>query len=399
MHRTIKNPRVTGWRPSAGIQKQVSKVYQKNSSVATPSVPSSETIVHALGLDTVQAFIPGLRLIRNSIKSESGVWQALQQYAGARVVAHCSHGAHGKRWSTASRSELKRVLATVARQLAKQVTGGCSYKWLLNQILEHSATRIDVAWDVCAEMQEITVTAPESQYGKMREIQFATGPTRYWGDRGGYYTNRSTGERIYTRASAREMRVYDKRQEMKDVHGVEIGRECTRIEQQLNGSRAIETALGVRTLGELLALPAHELNLRLGVLMANLNVSVRGETLSPLSPYQRREIEKRDGLSKRLRRAEKQAKRATGHKGVTGDGNPTGENAGKSQTGTEKEKDCATHCFRARSRRVLSPEWERERPTFPTYAVPPDPLARFKLAYPNRNRRKFDPIDAEKSIE
>ena len=369
MSRAKKNLSVTGCQPSGEIEIKVIKMYQNPAQESTPkSVPHNKT-KSSTGMDTIRIWIPGLHLIRDRAYGETGAWFAWQCRQGVDILMHSSHGAKGDRWRTAPLGVVKSLAKAVARELAEHVVGGCTPTWLMLQIISGSITRTDPDWDVKAKWADVSVTAPETQYGKMRDWYCPrTGATtHYWGTRARKYRNKETGEEVRIEPSAREMRVYDKRAQMLDSRKIDIGEEWTRIEIQLNGNRAVRQALGFGTLGEMFQLTEQEFQTRIKLLFAGLSVKVEGEGLSPLTSCQRKKIEKRPELARRLHRAERQAKKYVGYKGRSG-------KAEKSLAVTEKSECLVSLCFRSGSRRkvpfTLTPEWERVDPawTLPQWA-------------------------------
>ena len=266
-----------------------------------------------LGIDTTSVFLHGVRLStkKKTVAGSCDLWHAVKNKKGIAVFMQCSHGPAGREWKPASRRTTRAVIQKTARELSKYVVGGTSVAYIEHRLRTGNLTRMDGTTDIeDATMHRITVVAPKEKYGPMRDVQYRNGPTQYWGKRGGYmkdpggeYIIDENGKQIYERPSAKQVRVYDKRRQMLDTYGIDIGKEVTRIEIQLNGNRAIRQNLGFGTLDEYLNSTDEELRLR--VLFDELTVAVDGQCVDPLTPEQRRQANGNPSLAKKLRRNER----------------------------------------------------------------------------------------------
>lgn len=309
MERQKKIPRI--WAPTLrGIQTGVSQLYEFLREKTT-------SFSALLGIDTTTVFLHGARLAPKAyiVKRGNGLWQAVRDRRGTSVTMQTSHGASGQEWEPASQETAEAVLQAVSQELAQYVVGGMSPKYVYDRLLTANITRLDNTQDIDnATLARANIVAPKSRYGEMRDKRYRNGRTHYWGRRGGYmkdvdgeYVLDEQGKRVYQRPPAKQIRAYDKRRQMLDSRGIDIGKDVLRIEIQLNGNRAIRQNLGFGTLGEYLACTDAEL--RIGTLFDELNVAVDGEKVDPLNPRQRENAEKNPRLAKRLKKNRKRRER------------------------------------------------------------------------------------------
>lgn len=264
-----------------------------------------------MGVDTLKVHIPGMHLIRPVIKSESGLWQGRNLRSGLQITVHVSHGATGKTWAAADLVKLHAAIRQVARESANFVCGG-SYEFMFRQILGGSIAVLDLTMDLSAALSETAVVAPNTSFPDMRWKEFPSKdgvnpPSRtcYWGHES--YTGQ---DGAYHPATARELKLYNKTHQMKDVRDTDIEREITRLEMTLNRNDTVSRHMGVATVADLLNLRAREFKLRIATCFEELQIVVRGEGVKPLTHRQKKEIRARGGIMERkLRRFENRTKR------------------------------------------------------------------------------------------
>lgn len=269
-----------------------------------------------LGIDTTSVFLHGIRLAPRTriVKGGNGLWHAVKSLRGVSVIMQMSHGAGRKQWKPANRRTAKAVVRETAKELTKYVVGGVAVAFIEHRLKNAFVTQIDTTEDVGASMNLLSVVAPKEKYGVMRVKRFhgthGTGVTHYWGRRAGYmkdpggeFVLDENEKKVYQRASAKQIRVYDKRKQMLDEKGIDIGEECTRIEITLTGTRTIRQNLGFSTLQEYFDCTDEELRIR--ALFDELTVTANGQIIDPLTPSQRREAEGKPRLAKKLRRNER----------------------------------------------------------------------------------------------
>lgn len=229
---------------------------------------------------------------------------------------HMSHGPDGRSWTAATGPRINATVAAAAQELAPHIVGGVTPAYLRSRIESAKMSRLDVCHDVRAPMADVSVVAPKEKYGEMRIRQFATSDTHYWGRRGGYvkdadgdYVRDASGEKVYERPSAKEMRVYDKSQQMFDTYHKTISdsERITRIEIQMNSNKTILQNTGYSTLRDVIYSGTAPLRIR--AVLDEVCVSVRGERISPLTAAQMRDIAEKPVLAKLARKIERNARR------------------------------------------------------------------------------------------
>jgi hypothetical protein len=282
------------------------KIDPPTSNTPVPS-PFSET-TQAIGIDTATVFLHGLhtRDDAKKVESESGSWCAINTRKGLSISIHCSHGPDGCRWAAAGGPQIRATIAAAARELAPHIIGNITPAYLRNRIETARLSRLDVSWDLRAPMADVAVVAPKEKFCDARTVQYATSATRYWGKRAARTTG-ADGQRAYERPSAKEMRVYDKTQEMLDEHHKVISERITRIEIQLNSNRTIAQNVGYGTLREVIHSGTAQLRVR--AVLDEVCVSVRGERASPLTAAQMRAIAEKPVFAKLARKIKGNARR------------------------------------------------------------------------------------------
>lgn len=259
-----------------------------------------------MGVDTIRIHIPGMHFIKSFINSENGLWQGKNLQSGIQITFHASHGATGKTWAAADLTKLHAVVRQVARESSQYILGG-TYEFMFRQILGGSITVLDLTMDLACTMDEIDVVAPDTSFPDARRKSFLTifdtyKDSLYWGRPA--YTGKTDGS--YHPATARELRLYDKTRQMLEVKHADTKIDIARLEMTLNRGDTVGRHMGVVTVSDLLKIGAREFRLRIASCFSELQITVRGEGVKPLTSKQRKDILSRGGImARKLRRFER----------------------------------------------------------------------------------------------